>query len=175
MTLVVGLLLLLVITIIGIAASNDTVTYSKVVSSSKDKQMSFAYAESALRTAGDSFQNNVPPPECADAAGNLAAGYINSQPTGQWWKTYAWESGADGSATTGAARVATMDGARGKAGYVIEAPKPGRGPDVTPNVASDASEEWFYYQVTAKGEGPAAAQTYLKSVYILKQNEDTRC
>lgn len=92
--LVVSLLMLLVLTMIGLAATRGTTIEQRMTTNQNDQEVAFQAAEAALR-AGESVLSGAATP---NFAGNTAGAYTQSTMTVNW-KTIDWSP--SGSAVTG--------------------------------------------------------------------------
>lgn len=81
--LIVSLLILLVMTILGVASMQTTVLEEKMASNARDKQLSFQAAEAALREGENWLQESVALPDFTGSDGLY-------QPDNNRWKTLDW-------------------------------------------------------------------------------------
>ncbi len=154
-TLLIGLILLVVMTIVASSAINISVIDTKLVSSAKDRQMAFVAAETALASGGGFIKSPENRPDCS-----TPAGYLGSLQTGKWWSGFDWANEAG--------HVA-LDSINSEAAYAIEAPVVGASPYTFESLSHDSGSRYNYYKVTSQGSGPGNAVTYLQSIYVLKQ------
>tara|TARA_R110001592_G_scaffold52649_9_gene161306 strand:+ start:10716 stop:11246 length:531 start_codon:yes stop_codon:yes gene_type:complete len=152
-TLIIGLIMLILLTIIGLAAMDMTTVDVKVVANAKDRQLAFIGAESSLFSAGqvirdfdDDIDDSID--EFVDDAFAIE-GY-------NWWQNKAnWE-------------LKPVAGTNIEAEYQIE----------TPVVQSDGigvnmdntgpSDNYGFYPTTAKSIGPGQAVVVLQSHFVKK-------
>lgn len=163
--LIVSLVLLLIITLLGIAASQSTSLEERMAGYQRQHQLAFEAAEAALR-AGESALNggaSLPPfdgsvtgyyPTSTDASGNpLMAGAD--------WQTWSWSKSIP--YTNGALSIG--GNAEATASYYIEqfkyVPAPGQSLDVSAPIPGQQ-----LYAITARGVSPDGKSTVvLQSTY----------
>lgn len=156
--LIVSLLLLLGLTVVGIASMKETITQQKVVNSVVEDDMAFQAAEIALRD-GENFvlgyirangEQLAPPSatfngqtvEIADERGTGSA----SDMADNWWKmskSTNWDKGAE------ALTYVTKD-SQSPPTFLVEIL--GRGEDGSLEATSDDNKVWNY-RITARGYG----------------------
>lgn len=157
-TLIVGLVFLLLLAIVGMAAIDVTTVDVKVVANSKDRQMAFNEAESQLFQAGRQIRNAPRLIQAGDAKYQPGTFRLNNT----WWSTDAnWASVT----------------AAGDADYVIEQPQ--YRPELTQNGVSALSSKGtgqepraFEYPVISKALGPGGAEVVLSMRYVKKVQND---
>jgi type IV pilus assembly protein PilX len=99
-TLIVALVLLVLLTMVGVAGMQDTTLQEKMVGNMRDRNLAFQAAEAALR-GGEKYLQAATLP-----AFNNSGGLINSNYTGlrsgdpTFWDTYPWPSNSRAYSTT---------------------------------------------------------------------------
>jgi len=152
-TLIVGLIMLVLLTIIGMAAMNITTVDVKVTANAKDRQLAFIGAESALFEGGQTILN------FPDALDNTATGYAGDQLQliGNTW----WNDKNNWS-------LATMPGTLIDSEYKIEAPVM-KSDEINVGMGNIGPDHQFgFYPTTAKSTGPGRAVVILQSHYVKK-------
>lgn len=153
-TLIAGLIFLLILSIVGMAAMDVTTVDVKVVANAKDRQLAFNAAESELFQAGKTVNDTTGP------LTNAATGYKGTTYAGNssWW--------ADNQNWT------AIDAA-GKSDYAIEAPTVYQ--DVASNKVTNFTmdnvtikPEYHEYPSVAKARGPGGAEVALASQFLKK-------
>ena len=93
--LVLGLILLLILTLIGVSTMRGSVLDEKMAGNAKDRNFAFQSAESALRGGELWLQNNAIQP-LATATGSNGVWSLNSPGGSSWWKNLSapWGNGA---------------------------------------------------------------------------------
>lgn len=152
-TLIIGLVMLTLLTIIGLAAMDMTTVDVKVVANAKDRQLAFIGAESSLFSAGQVIR------DFDDDIDDTVEGFVDDafQTEGyNWWQKIGnWE-------------LKTVTGTNVEAQYQIE----------TPVIQSDGvglnidntgpSNMYGFYPTTAKSVGPGQAVVVLQSHFVKK-------
>lgn len=138
--LIIALVFLLLMTVIGVAASRTTTIQERMAGNVRDRNIAFQSAEAALR-AGEAELQAATLPQFTGANGLLL-----QQPLGgraAFWNSYNWAEGS----RTGPA----IDGAAAAPRYVIEemAPIPGSGDSIRFGPLPDVG----VYRVTARSVG----------------------
>ena len=158
--LVLGLILLLILTLLGVSTMQGSVFDEKMAGNSKDRNFAFQSAESALR-GGELWLQNNPSQPLATAVGSNGVWTLNGPGAGSWWQSLAapWSSGAPS--------VVTSSGI----GYVNSQPQRiiEEGQFVRDSVAigqQQSASGLNFYRVTAKAEGGTdKAVVQLQSMY----------
>jgi type IV pilus assembly protein PilX len=169
--LIVSLLLLLVMTVLALGASQATRMQERMASNARDTDLAFQSAEAALRTAERLIENpslTYPFPcvtmtRCQVLDLNVLPADVAYRDR-DWWNNFAW-SYAPGN-TWSAASSASIRGdglARSDPQFVVEElgvvspPARGRGPP---------PPERYFYRITASAEGGSeSARVVLQSTY----------
>lgn len=160
--LVVGMLLLVILTIVGIAALNSTMISEKLTQNLRDTTAAFGAAESALG-AGELWlqnQTSVPtavttcntPPCAVWAFGQLGNVY---QQGSSWWSSQ------------GTTYPGTINTVAAQPQYVIEQYSfiPA---ELSPDALS-AGRGYYYYRITAQGVGITTnSVAYVQSIYAIE-------
>ncbi len=166
--LVISLLLLLVMTLLGLAAIQVTRMEERMAGNLRDTNIAFQGAESGLRDAENRLRLMVARPEtCATAPCAVPSVWernlpedvlpenLRNQPI-EWWRTHAQEYGVTGgepeiTQTTEDPRVLIQD-----AGFIADSLTVGHGPPEGRN----------FYRITAYSQGSTnTAQAVLESTY----------
>ncbi|WEN16697.1 PilX N-terminal domain-containing pilus assembly protein [Rhodanobacter sp. AS-Z3] len=171
--LVVALLLLIVITLVGLAAVRGTIMQQRMAANQFDRQIAFQSAEAAMRAA-QARVANFP----ADIARNCQAGGVFCEgnpfedPNLDTSKIITVDSG------TGAGQFAASNLATGQPQYVVENmgnwydPSTSTGYGQSANAhnygAQGTSTTAVYYRVTARSGNPASAGTGDRAVVVLQ-------
>lgn len=152
-TLIVGLIMLFLLTIIGMASMNVTTVDVKVTSNAKDRQLAFVGAESGLFNAGQTIINF--PEEHLD---NTTPGYVHKQYEligSAWWNDKSnWS-------------LAAVAGTLVESQFKIENPTV-RWDEFDPticNTGPSCGKASGYYPTTVKSNGPGQASVILQSYY----------
>lgn len=160
--LVVALILLLVITLVGLAAVSGTIMQQKMTSNFYDRQVAFQATEWALRqgeiaaqalpaSTSATFVPASPVRNCSDNSGNhcLANPFTDSNPSPAFTPTTA------STGSLGAGVLATM-----QPQYVIEYMGYFQAPPDTVKSLTGATTPHYsgFYRITARSGNPAAAQ-----------------
>lgn len=159
--LIVSLVFLLLLTMLGIGAMKSSVLQERIAGNTRDTNLAFQSAESALRAGENVLNQNVLP-----TFDNSVAGYRKQidKMTGDYWsKTYKWDD------------VAAVGGGsqqfKGALGGVIAVPRfvieELNSEDVQGSVKAGAQKNNFtYYRITARGMGQSQdAVVILQSTY----------
>lgn len=143
MALVIGLILLLVMTLMSIAAMRTTLMQERMAGSFQDNQLAFQAAETALREGEDVLEQAALPG--FSTQGLYESGDGRTRPD---WE----ELDATADATGALEADDTVPGTSRKPQYYIErlpsAPAPGSSLE-----AGTAEEGWELYRITARGFG----------------------
>lgn len=157
-TLIVGLVFLLLLAIVGMAAIDVTTVDVKVVANSKDRQMAFNDAESQLFEAGRSIST---------ADGLITGAMLPQFQPGSFLADSSWWANDANWANVNA--PSTSD-------FAVETPEKREEP--TLNGVSDLTEDnknikpaYFEYPVISKARGPGGAEVAL-SMKMLKKVEN---
>lgn len=148
--LVTSLLMVLVISILGIAVGQQVISLRKVSTANYDHTLSLNNAESALAEANNFFNAYIIDPDGLEMAA------VNLNPTAHWWRTDSnWASS-----------VAVSNVSEGNPVYLME--NAGYEFDGAEDKLDPASKQVYrhYYRVTAKGQGKGEAVAYLQSYYM---------
>jgi len=151
--LVVSLVLLLVVTVLGVASMRTTTLQERMAGNLRDSNLAFQAAEAALRE-GEGFLEQATIPPFTGADGLLQRQTDAGQAS--FWATFAWASNS----REAPARDNTAETPR----YVIEElpAVPGEGD----SVAFGALPEVGFYRITARGVGGTTdAIVILQSTY----------
>jgi type IV pilus assembly protein PilX len=159
-TLIIGLIMLLLLTLIGVAGIRDTTLQERMVGGERDRALAQQAAESALRIA----EKTLPPTPAIVAltSTQLLRGGLSE--TAYWQKTTSW---AGAVTVTG---LPTASGLAESPKYVIEKmPLSYSGIDGTVNAGSvGATETVVDYRITARGVGSTTdAVVILQTMYRL--------
>lgn len=153
--LIVGMVVLLALTMIGVAAMKTTALEERMAGNNLDRNHGLNAAESALREAEEFLASGILPP--FDGTGGLF------EPT-DWeaapvWTTVSFTD-ADSRRYAGALNGAT-------AHYIVEKVPTATGAGETLSLATDvAVEDAGFYRVSALGRGPSGvSQVLLQTVY----------
>ncbi len=159
LALAVSLILLLVVTLVGLAAVRATTSQQKMSANFYDRELAFQNAEAGLRVAADALLTEVPGRNCIglDASGNACGVNPFTDPN---LPNNAIRSVATGAYTRG-------DAASGQPQYVVENlglwndPILDTGFDQTANAAQYGAQgttlQSVHYRITARSDDPAAA------------------
>lgn len=153
--LVIGMVVLLALTMIGVAAMKTTALEERMVGNNLDRNHGFNAAESALREAEDFLASGILPP--LDGTAGLY------EPT-NWEAAPVWTTAsftdADSRRYTGVLNGAT-------AHYIVEKLPTATGTSVATSLAADvAVEDAGFYRISAVGRGPSGlSQVLLQTVY----------
>lgn len=152
-TLIVGLVMLTLLTIIGLAAMDMTTVDVKIVANAKDRQLAFIGAESSLFSAGQvirDFDDDI------DATVDGFVDDLFAVEGYNWWQ--------DKSKWT----LATVTGTNVEAQYQIETPVV-QSDGVGLNMDNTGPSDMFgFYPTTAKSVGPGQAVVVLQSHFVKK-------
>lgn len=159
-TLIVALVLLLILTVVGVAGMQDTTLQEKMVGNMRDRNLAFQAAEAALR-GGEKYLQAATLP-----AFNNSAGLINKSYTGlrsgdpAFWETYPWESNSRTYSST-----STYSELSAAPRYVVEeVPTVFAAPGES--MKFGALKEIKSYRVTARAQGGTTdAVVILQSTY----------
>jgi type IV pilus assembly protein PilX len=152
-TLIVGLIMLFLLTIIGMASMNITTVDVKVTANAKDRQLAFIGAESAMFQAGQEIANH---PDMLD---NNVPGYVHTQYKAagvSWWSDYSnWS-------------LSAVTGTPISSDFKIEFPETVKmGNDLT--VSNTGPGNFLgYFPTTTRATGPGQANVILQSYYQKK-------
>jgi hypothetical protein len=161
LTMMLSLGFLLMIALIGGAAVTEMTLNSKVVSSTKNRYISFNTAESALLSNALLFQNPDIPPECNPNA----TGLLNEKKTGVWWDSFDWGSHGKQKQFNAVPMSHT----------VIEPPVIGASPYSFDSISHDTDVFYNYYRVTSRGKGVSSSVSYVQGSFIMKQHRNKAC
>lgn len=120
--LVVGLIMLLLLTLVGVAGMRDTLLQEKMVGNMRDREIALQAAEAALRD-GEAYLNQITLPDFPNNGGiydlNVAPSstqrIVNSKPVSEreFWEKWDWDN-------DGVEYSLTLAGVESKPSYVIE-------------------------------------------------------
>ncbi|GGK61656.1 pilus assembly PilX family protein [Amphritea balenae] len=150
MVLVVSLIILLAMTVIGLAGMEITSLEEKMTGSMRDRNVAFQAAESALNEAENFLENTRPLPDFTDKDGLLSE-------TGNW-QTVNWENNLAVALYEGPG----FDNLALPSAYVIEKlDYISHGVELGDAVTTDE-----YFRITARSQGlSGSAQVILQTVY----------
>ncbi|GAB2526040.1 pilus assembly PilX family protein [Microbulbifer agarilyticus] len=162
MTLIVGLIMVLLMTLVGMAAIRGSGMQELMAGNMRDRNLAFQSAEAGLR-AGEEVLTGATIPVFDGTTAGLVQAMDGSSSTG-YWDTYGWDAGSVRS-SEGVQLVASQPQ------YVIE--------EVTSTITTNAAdggavdfastlktEDTVYYRVTSRAEGGTAdAVVILQSTY----------
>lgn len=161
MAIIMALVFLLVLTVLGITATNTTILTEKMSQNMRDMTSAFQAGESALGDGEGWLENQTAVPStCSAAPCNVwmvnTPGSSYQQPT-SWWQT------------NGRAFSTTIPGLAVQPRYIIEqysfVPY-----DLSPNTLA-TGKGYFYYRVTARGIGGTTnAIANVQSIYVMRYN-----
>lgn len=165
-TLIVALVLLLIMTLIGVAGMQDTTLQEKMVGNMRDRNLAFQAAEAALR-GGERYLQAATLPGFTNTAGLINKAYVipllnaplrSGDPA--FWESYPWDSNARTYSST-----ATFTELSAAPRYVIEeVPTVFSAPGES--VKFTALKELKSYRVTARAQGGTTdAVVILQSTY----------
>lgn len=176
--LVVSLLLLLVMTVLALGASQATRLQERMTGNARDYDLAFQSAEAALRTAerliDDPLVTPFAPAPCSSGRCkvfelNIVPGNVAYQPA-SWWDENAWSYAADSTwnATPGSGISGT--GMAGKdPQFVIERVE--KVYDSYKVSSSGARSSRTYYRITSAAQGgTGTAQAVLQSTFARRFN-----
>ena len=153
-TLIIGLIMLTLLTIIGLAAMDITTVDVKIIANAKDRQLALSGAESQLNSAGQIIKDTE------DDLDDTVEGYVETayEDDGATW----WSSKGNWNLTD-------IEGTNVQAQHQIEYPKIVRD-DNDLGVCNQGPDcKWFgYYPTTTKSVGPGQAVVVLQSHYVKK-------
>jgi type IV pilus assembly protein PilX len=173
MSLIVTLVMLVAITLLGLAAVGGTVMQEKIAGNTKDMNLAFQAAEAGLRDAEADIAQNV----TANSAFTSTCHLGLCTPPSTWgtptstplWKLVSWGSGATRTygAYTGAAAVSPDLASPPQ--YVIEklsTQKPGQGDAMGIGVAPNAGAGTYYRATVFATGGRADTHVVAQSIYL---------
>ena len=152
-TLIVGLVMLTLLTIIGLAAMDMTTVDVKIVANAKDRQLAFIGSESSLFSAGQVIR------DFDDDIDNTVTGFVGDafDVEGFNW----WQDNSNWS-------LATVSGTNVEAQYQIETPVV-RSDGIGLNMENTGpSGNYGFFPTTAKSVGPGQAVVVLQSHFVKK-------
>jgi type IV pilus assembly protein PilX len=153
--LVVGLVILLVMTLIGVTAMRATGLEEKMAGNMRDRNLAFQAAESGLR-AGEAFLTIAVLP-LFDGTNGL---YQPTSVPPERWDAINWNASANVKSYT----VGTLSSVASQPAYIIEELPPV--PGTTGSLEAGVAEQQQFYRVTARGVGGTAnAVVMLQSVF----------
>lgn len=157
-TLIVALILLLILTVIGVAGMQDTTLQEKMVGNMRDRNLAFQASESAL-LGGEKYLQSAVLPAFENSGGLINDTYTNLQPGNPaFWDSYPWSTNA----RTYATQFSELSAAPL---YVIEEIKTMVAP-VGESMKFGALKEIKSYRVTARAQGGTTdAVVILQSTY----------
>lgn len=168
--LLVSLVMLLILTLIGMSAIGITTLDTKIANNSRDRQMAFTAAESALNIGG-----NVLSPSQTSYPSSSTSGYLTSSPATSWWQTATSSWWSTNGATLSEFSGRTENSSKPQ--YVIEPPKMSQtngGNQLVNDISLGTIKPVTqYYRLTARGVGPGGATVMLQAVYAKKQYMNT--
>jgi len=164
--LVTGLLILVVLTLIGMASLNMSVLDEKMAGNLKDKTLAFQAAEAALRDAEANIEGRGERPTPVGTSGSCIGAC-------DVWKKNASEIAnmvnANHSDWLAKAKPygGTINGVHAQPRYVVEELKYGKGNGSLVRPAAGGGQ--FFYIITARGTGGNdAAEAVLQSIYATR-------
>ncbi|MAA65184.1 MAG: hypothetical protein CL581_10470 [Alteromonadaceae bacterium] len=164
--LLVSLVMLLLLTIIGMSAVNMTTLDTRISANSRDRNMAFDAAETALNVASHNISPGNDLPNTTSTAGFMASALSSS-----WWKTAdsTWWATNSNQITDFNGRTNSTNGI----GYVIEQPisvsTNGAGQQVADLTMGGIKPETRFYRITSRGVGPGGSDVHLQTVYARKK------
>jgi type IV pilus assembly protein PilX len=157
-TLIVALILLLILTLVGVAGMQDTTLQEKMVGNMRDRNLAFQAAEAGLR-GGEKYLQTATLPAFNNAGGLINSAYTGLRPGDpSFWDTYPWATNSRAYSTTFSELTAAPR-------YVVEE---------VPTVIAPVGESMKFgilkeiksYRVTAKASGGTTdAVVILQSTY----------
>lgn len=164
-TLLVGLVMLLLMTVIGLAAMRGSGMQELMASNMRDRNLAFQAAEAGLR-AGEEKLDDAVLPDFDTAPSDGHDGYvvaIDGSSNSGFWDSYGWDNNS-------VLTSMEIDGISRQPRYVIE--------EITStgNIVSDggaidfqstlSADDTIYYRVTSRGTGGTdSAEVILQSTY----------
>lgn len=146
--LIVGLIMLLLMTIVGLSSIRGSSMQELMAGSLRDRQISFQAAEAALRAAEADVLSAQP-----DVSGAVF-GYMNENSAGgtaNFWHTYDWED------ANSVAMGTDIPMSAAEARYVVERldvqAVPGADDSAVDLTSIEALPELFIYRITSRGVG----------------------
>ena len=160
--LVLGLILLLVLTLIGVSTMQNSVFDEKMAGNAKDRNFAFQAAESALRE-GELWlkDNDIEPLETTTGA--YGVWRLGSPGTGNWWEDAGgpWSDGDPGVTTSSG-----IDGVSAQPQRIIELSEYDTGQSHLGRGQTQAQSVLALYRVTTKATGGTEqAVVQLQSIY----------
>lgn len=159
-TLIVALVLLLIMTLIGVAGMQDTTLQEKMVGNMRDRNLAFQAAEAALR-GGEKYLQAATLPSFNNSAGLINKNYPGLRSGDpDFWDSYPWASNALSYSST-----STYTDLSAAPRYVIEeVPTVFSAPGES--VKFNALKELKSYRVTTRAQGGTTdAVVILQSTY----------
>lgn len=158
---VIGLIFLLVLTLLGVAALGGNSLEEHMAGNTRDVNLALQAAEAALRDGEADVQANLSPEAAfsATCAGGLCATRADSTP---WWQANpTWRS--YGSVTG----VPALPGVTNPPRYIIE--QPSSLPTQSLAIGAKPSATGWGYRITAMGLGNRGeTRVVLQSVYVMR-------
>jgi len=159
-TLIVGLIMLALLTVVGLAAMDVTTVDVKIVANSKDRQLAFNGAESALFNGGEVI-NDYPTKLDTSAAGFVGDTYSSTATADTWWSDDSQWS------------LTAVSGSSATSQYIIEEPLI-QGDGISLGMGNVGPDDRFgFYPTTAKSSGPGNAVVVLQSHFVKKIYQNT--
>ena len=158
--LVLGLILLLILTLLGVSTMQGSVFDEKMAGNAKDRNFAFQSAESALR-GGELWLQSNPSQPLATAGGSNGVWSLNGPGAGSWWQSLAapWSNGSPSVVTSSGISYVNAQPQR-----IIE-----EGQFVRDSLAigqQQSASGLNFYRVTARAEGGSdKAVVQLQSMY----------
>ena len=148
MVLVVSLIFLVLLTLLGVAAMSTTSLQEKMAGNTKDQNLAFQSAETALAAAENTINAMIVKPAVDEAAGI----YLSTTGTAPTADTLSC------TATSGiVAYTVTLGSVKTKPCYIIE---------ILPDVVVAGAPTKSYFRITARGTGGTdAAVAVVQSIY----------
>jgi type IV pilus assembly protein PilX len=153
-TLLVSLILLLALTVVGVASMRESMTQLKVVTAAQDDDIAFQAAEFALR-AGEQYivdktRKEGVRIEPADVDGTLVV-HTQGDLSLNWWQL---SSNASWKDSMEASSYKTLSGAQVKPGFMIELLGKDSSGGGSVGLGNDDVNIVMNYRITARGFGP---------------------
>ncbi|MDN3639511.1 pilus assembly protein [Simiduia curdlanivorans] len=157
---VIGLVLLLLMTILGLAAVRGSGMQELMAGNYRDRQLAFQAAEAGLRQAEDQLSGQVLPAFDGSTAGYVQA--FNDGARAQYWNTYNWATGSP-TPTTSMANISAQPRFAVEEVGVVEASESGGAIDYASTLNSELN---ILYRVTSRAQGMTdGAVVLLQSTY----------
>lgn len=163
MVLVMGLIFLLIITLIGVAALSGNTLEERMAGNTRDINIALQAAEAALRDAETDVVANITPESGFNSTCSTGLCALRSDST-PWWSASPGPTWRNYGSSTGAT---ALGGVGHQPAYIIEQPTKLAGQSIIIG-AKPTSSAWAY-RITAIGYGNRAeTRVVLQSVYIIR-------